>query len=103
MNYKCPNCNGEFNEWDTNEKDVCPFCGMERNKYNTFKWVWPTYTSPDGSYKLTTNQLCPICGADIGKGEQCCLTIHCCEEDRKHGGSGVAHVSCPCPRCTPRC
>lgn len=103
MNYKCPNCNGEFNEWDTkeygsvDERDVCPFCGLERGKYSP-----PFNTTYYGYYNLKlppTSTICPICGADQSKGEMCCLTIHCCDEDRKHGGAGVAHVSCPCPRC----
>jgi predicted RNA-binding Zn-ribbon protein involved in translation (DUF1610 family) len=38
--YKCPNCDGEFDSWDSTMKnrsrgmaDVCPFCGLERHEY----------------------------------------------------------------------
>jgi len=52
-NYKCPRCGGEFNSWETkyykydgdgNRReavtrtgfgiDHCPFCGLEKMKYN---------------------------------------------------------------------
>uniref|UniRef100_A0A6M3X5T9 Uncharacterized protein n=1 Tax=viral metagenome TaxID=1070528 RepID=A0A6M3X5T9_9ZZZZ len=33
---------------------------------------------------------------------QPCLTEKVCEDDRKRGGSGVALVSCPCPKCSQR-
>ncbi len=44
--YKCPKCEGEFNQWDKEsskdsfpntrrtEKYVCPFCGLPRQEYN---------------------------------------------------------------------
>lgn len=39
--YKCPNCGGEFDEWDRDAGYAtpgtnpykCPFCGMERGEY----------------------------------------------------------------------
>jgi len=31
-----------------------------------------------------------------------CLTEKVCEQDKKNGGSGIAMVSCPCPKCSPR-
>lgn len=35
--------------------------------------------------------------------DQSCLAEAVCEQSRKLGELGVAHVVCPCPKCSVRC
>jgi len=39
---------------------------------------------------------------DMIENGEVCLTEKVCEEDKRRGGSGVALVNCPCPKCSPR-
>lgn len=36
--YKCPNCNGEFNSWEGGLAGTksCPFCGQEKGNYGGY-------------------------------------------------------------------
>lgn len=60
--YRCPECGGEFNNWEEEENTIgqtisqtCPFCGREKGSYGEDKH--PTIQDIEDSFSADTLQL----------------------------------------------
>ena len=96
------------------QDDVLKLC-----KWTTTTQQTNTYVYEHQNYKKLKKKKCPHCGKIMDgyenpyneqrfEFEQPCLAEQCAEQIRRERGlpSGTpvpVHISCPCPRCSPRC